>query len=155
MIPFFAYNWQVRDEWFDRLQPVSHEELIRDRTGGVGSILETIFHIVHVEYSWIQAAAGVTVADPDYNEYNQLQLIRQLSDGYRPFIQRFLENRSAEHDLRLVTVPWSTETLYEGEILRHVIAHEIHHMGQLSVWAKELDIKPVSANLINRGLFVQ
>ena len=25
-----------------------------------------------------------------------------------------------------------------GEVMQHVIAHEIHHMGQLSVWAREL-----------------
>ncbi|SFB22860.1 DinB family protein [Lentibacillus halodurans] len=40
-----------------------------------------------------------------------------------------------------------------GEIMRHVIAHEIHHIGQLSVWACEIGKKPVNANLIGRGLF--
>jgi uncharacterized damage-inducible protein DinB len=39
-----------------------------------------------------------------------------------------------------------------GEVMRHVIAHEIHHMGQLSVWSRELDKKPVSANFIGKGL---
>jgi uncharacterized damage-inducible protein DinB len=39
-----------------------------------------------------------------------------------------------------------------GEIMRHVIAHEIHHMGQLSVWARELGREPVSANVIGKGL---
>ncbi|GAA0596811.1 hypothetical protein GCM10009001_11170 [Virgibacillus siamensis] len=40
-----------------------------------------------------------------------------------------------------------------GEIMRHVIAHEIHHIGQLSVWSREIGRKPVTANLIDRGLF--
>ncbi|HDR5875335.1 TPA: damage-inducible protein DinB, partial [Bacillus anthracis] len=30
--------------------------------------------------------------------------------------------------------------------------HEIHHIGQLSIWARELNLRPVSANLIGRGL---
>jgi uncharacterized damage-inducible protein DinB len=40
-----------------------------------------------------------------------------------------------------------------GEIMRHVIAHEIHHIGQLSVWAREIGRKSVTANLIGRELF--
>lgn len=40
-----------------------------------------------------------------------------------------------------------------GEVLRHVIAHEIQHIGQLSVWARELGREPVSANLIGRKLW--
>ncbi len=40
-----------------------------------------------------------------------------------------------------------------GEVMRHVIAHEIHHKGQLSVWARELEKVPVNANLFGRGLF--
>jgi len=39
-----------------------------------------------------------------------------------------------------------------GEVMRHVIAHEIHHMGQLSIWSRELGKKPISANLVGRGL---
>jgi uncharacterized damage-inducible protein DinB len=51
-----------------------------------------------------------------------------------------------------IKVPWSDTVYYHGEVLRHVIAHEIHHVGQLSIWTKELGIKPVSANFIERGL---
>lgn len=36
--------------------------------------------------------------------------------------------------------------------MRHVIVHEIHHIGQISVWVRELGYEPVSANLIGRGL---
>jgi uncharacterized damage-inducible protein DinB len=45
-----------------------------------------------------------------------------------------------------------TSTFTHGEILRHVIAHEIHHVGQLSVWARELNLTPPSANVIGRKL---
>lgn len=48
----------------------------------------------------------------------------------------------------------SIETLTWGEIMRHVIAHEIHHVGQMSVWSWEIGKQPVSANLIRKGLIV-
>ncbi|WP_411809873.1 DinB family protein [Bacillus atrophaeus] len=37
-------------------------------------------------------------------------------------------------------------------ILRHVLTHKIHHIGQLSVWARELGIPPVAANFFKRML---
>jgi uncharacterized damage-inducible protein DinB len=36
--------------------------------------------------------------------------------------------------------------------MRHVIAHQIHHIGQLSIWSRELGKPPVSANVIGKGL---
>lgn len=51
MYTLFQYNWQVRDDWFKWCEQLSEEVLLRKRVGGVGSILETLFHIVDVEYS--------------------------------------------------------------------------------------------------------
>jgi uncharacterized damage-inducible protein DinB len=39
-----------------------------------------------------------------------------------------------------------------GEIMRHVIVHEIHHFGQVSVWIREFGLEPVSENMIGRGI---
>lgn len=37
------------------------------------------------------------------------------------------------------------------QVLRDVMGYEIHHIGQLSIWARELNLQSVSANLIGRG----
>ncbi|RIV29251.1 hypothetical protein D2Q93_01400 [Alicyclobacillaceae bacterium I2511] len=58
MLTLFRYNWQVREEWFDWCEGVPDEELTRQRIGGVGSFLQTLWHIVDAEYSWIRATAG-------------------------------------------------------------------------------------------------
>ncbi|WP_417894724.1 DinB family protein, partial [Bacillus toyonensis] len=42
------YNWQVREDWFKWCEQLTVEELLSKRVGGVGSILETLFHIVDV-----------------------------------------------------------------------------------------------------------
>jgi uncharacterized damage-inducible protein DinB len=36
MLQLFHYNWQVRDEWFEWCRQLLEEELLRERTGGVG-----------------------------------------------------------------------------------------------------------------------
>ncbi|WP_232696554.1 DinB family protein [Brevibacillus daliensis] len=153
MQPLFQYNWQVRDEWFELLQRVPQEELIKPRVGGVESIMYTLFHIIDVEYSWIRGIQGKPDISVQYEDYLSIPLLKELSDSWRTELQEFLQTWSNEDEKVIVTVSWDEETYRKGEILRHVIAHEIHHMGQLSVWAKELGVTPASANLIRRGLY--
>lgn len=148
----FLYNWRIRDEWMNSLQQLSHEELIQEHIGGVGSILKTIFHIIDVEYSWMQVLMGESISDPRYENYMSLNLTMKLSNDYREHITQFINSISTARDYEIVTVPWSGEQYYFGEVLRHVIAHEIHHVGQLSVWAKQIGIDVVSSNFIDRGL---
>ena len=70
MLTLFRYNWQVRDEWFEWCRQLSAEELNANRTGGVGGILETIFHIVDVEFICICDIQGKEVKDPLFSDYD-------------------------------------------------------------------------------------
>lgn len=151
----FEYNWQVREEWYEWCKNVPEEELLKVRTGGVGGILQTLFHIVDVEWSWIQEIQGLPDFQENFEEYRSLERVRQLDESYREEVRPFIESwdGSLEKRIHLDRLRDGTEfRLTWGEILRHVIAHEIHHAGQLSVWAREIGVIPVSANLIRRGL---
>ncbi|MEX1030723.1 MAG: DinB family protein [Paenibacillaceae bacterium] len=152
MLRLFQYNWQVRNEWFLLIEQIPKDKLLRERIGGVGSILQTLFHIIDVEYSWIRGLMEMPDIKPDFKDYKELKLVIGLLDHCRIEIQGYLKSWGNEMDNKPVTVSWSENTYTYGEILRHLIAHEIHHIGQLSVWAKELDIKIVSSNFIGRGL---
>jgi uncharacterized damage-inducible protein DinB len=153
MLTLFRYNWQVRDEWFDWCTEVATEELVRQRTGGACSILRTLWHVVDAEYSYVRLLQGRPDIEMEYNQYDALPEIQALSNQLSIEVRPFIESLSSEMEAMSVQVPWwNGETFTCGEILRHVIAHEIHHVGQLSVWARELDRKPVSANLIGRHL---
>lgn len=150
----FRYNWQVREEWFEWCKQLSKEELLCKRIGGVGGILQTLFHIVDVEYSWIRALQGKEDVEPQFQEYQSLQKVKKLSDSYREELELFLQAWSSDLENKILTASWTNKTYTYGEGVRHVIAHEIHHIGQLSIWSRELDIQPISANLIERGLLV-
>ncbi|KZE37194.1 damage-inducible protein DinB [Bhargavaea cecembensis] len=152
MIPFFEYNWQVRDEWFAWCSQLPEEELIRFRTGGVGSFLKTLFHIIDVEYSWIRGIQGKEDIVFDYAGYDSLEKVQSLSDRCRSEVIEFLKENREGRATDAVRVPWDDEKFTVGEVLHHLIAHEIHHIGQLSVWARELDLTPVSAHYAGRTL---
>ncbi|MUK88170.1 DUF664 domain-containing protein [Ornithinibacillus sp. L9] len=152
MYTFFLYNWQVRDQWFEWCQQLDQSELLKQRVGGIGSILHTLLHIVDVEHSWIQAIQGKDDILHDFNDFTTLEDVVSLSHKYREDIKEFFNNHPFEQD-HSVKAAWIDDTFTKEEVLQHVIAHEIHHIGQLSIWARELGLNPVSANLIGRGLF--
>ncbi|WP_315906878.1 DinB family protein [Priestia koreensis] len=150
MLKFFDYNWQVRDEWFEWCTQLDEEELLKKRSGGVGSILYTLFHIVDVEYSWIRGIQQKEDMLLEFESHRSLQQVKDFSNRCRKEIYEFLLKWD-DHKEKNVTVSWDS-TLYTIEdIIQHVIAHEIHHIGQLSVWARELHLEPVSANVIGRS----
>lgn len=158
MKTLFQYNWQVRDEWFTWCEGVPEEELLKQRVGGVGSILYTLFHIVDVEYSWLilDLKGKPEHEKPPFEACASLQKVRDLSNQYRKDVKPFVMSWTDQMEFRTVTdtnPDGEVETFRHGEIMRHVIAHEIHHIGQLSVWAREIGRRPITANLIRRELF--
>jgi uncharacterized damage-inducible protein DinB len=152
----FRYNWQVRDEWFQLCKQLPVEELTRPRVGGVGSILRTLYHIVDVEQSWMRGLQGKPEFHEDPEKYSSLEQIQRLSEQCRPDLESFLQEWTPGMENRIFAGTRPNGQTYRftyGEVICHVIAHEIHHVGQLSVWARELGIQPPSANVIWRGLF--
>ncbi|MBJ7958759.1 hypothetical protein JDS77_13735 [Bacillus cereus group sp. N28] len=79
-------------------------------------------------------------------------MYKSLSDLYRRELDNFLQLWSGDFESKILKASWTDKIYTYGEVLRHVIVHEIHHIGQLSIWARELNLQPVSANLIGRGL---
>lgn len=155
MQTFFRYNWMVREEWFRWCEELTEEELLLHRTGGVGSILQTLFHIVDVEWSWIRVLQGKPDFQEKFDDYKSLHQVRKLDAEFRTEVENFVNNWdvSMENQLFYDTLPDGRVVIDTwGEVIRHVIAHEIHHIGQLSIWAREIGKIPVSANLIGRGL---
>lgn len=157
MYKLFEYNWQVRDDWFEWCEDVPEEELLKERTGGVGSILYTLFHIIDIEYSWIQGLEGrEEPEEPPFEDYASLQSVKGFSRQCHREVVPYVKSWTADMEDKMLTetIPdGEKESFRHGEVMRHIIAHEIHHIGQLSIWSRELGKKPVTANLIRRGLF--
>ncbi|TFE23748.1 DinB family protein [Cohnella luojiensis] len=157
MLKLFEYNWQVRKDWFDWCESVSEKELLERRTGGPGGILYTLFHIVEVEYSWISGLQGKPEPqEPPFEDYADVQKLRDYSARCHEEIAPFIYGWNSSMETRFLSDQNAKGERFDfkyGEIMRHVIAHEIHHIGQMSVWSREIGKQPITANLIRRGLF--
>ncbi|WP_253186959.1 DinB family protein [Paenibacillus sp. GP183] len=76
----------------------------------------------------------------------------ELSNNYRNELKEYLEQWKIDNENEIVKPSWMSDTYKKGELLRHVIAHEIHHIGQLSIWARELGITQISTDFIGRDI---
>jgi uncharacterized damage-inducible protein DinB len=151
----FQNNWMVREEWYEWCEDVPLEELLKVRTGGVGGILHTLFHIIDVEWSWIRVMQGKPDFQESFDEYRSLERVKELDALFKKDVEIFVlawESGLENNLVQETRQDGSIETLTWGEIMRHTLVHEIHHVGQLSVWSREIGKKPVSANLIGKGL---
>jgi uncharacterized damage-inducible protein DinB len=153
LVEFFQYNWQVRNEWLEWCKQLPDEELRKQRIGGVGTILQTFLHIIDVEYSWTRAIQDKEDIYFTFSDYSTIEDVQRLSETCQNEIAAFLQSGNG-NKRDMVKPSWIENAAFtKEEILHHIIAHEIHHIGQLSIWAREMGLKPVSANVIFRGLF--
>ncbi|KAA0965231.1 hypothetical protein FQ087_02655 [Sporosarcina sp. ANT_H38] len=153
MLDMFSYNWQVREDWFNWSQNISIEELSKKRTGGMGSILHNLFHVIDCEQIWINQMNGTPVIIKDRNDIATLNDVLAFSNSTKLTTQRFIQSWTSEMERKVLEMKrrnGGTSSFTYEKIIRHIISHEIHHIGQLSVWSRELEIKPVSSDLLFR-----
>ncbi|KRE46913.1 hypothetical protein ASG81_10610 [Paenibacillus sp. Soil522] len=55
MLPFFQYNWEVRDELFDLCRELSTEELLRQRIGSTLKGFSVIGQMAWKSLLWINS----------------------------------------------------------------------------------------------------
>lgn len=151
MLDMFRYNWQVRQDWMRWCEEIPYEELVKKRTGGLGGILNTLFHIINGEQIWINEMQGTPVIIKD--GVSSLDEVNEFFNQTKPVTEQFLQKWNLETAAKTLMKKRRDggEYIFTYEkVVKHLIAHEIHHIGQLSIWAREIDRKPVSSDLIFR-----
>lgn len=155
MIDMFLYNWQIREEWFEWCETLTAEELVKKRVGGMGSILHNLYHVIDCEQLWINQLQRTPVLVTDLKTITTLQEVMAFSAHIQSETLQFLKSRpleGPEQVMELKRKDGSIKLLPYGKVLKHISAHEIHHIGQLSVWSRDMGLKPVSSDLIFREL---
>ena len=152
----FLYNWQIREDWFKWCETISNEELLKRRVGGMGSIIHNLFHVIDCEQIWINQMQGTPVIMKDINLVSSLEDVKEFSNLTKSETLNFIESyfyKQEEKSLEIRRKDGTTKSLSFDKIICHIISHEIHHIGQLSIWSREIGIKPVSSDLIFRDIF--
>ncbi|TFD94382.1 DinB family protein [Jeotgalibacillus sp. R-1-5s-1] len=154
MIDLFLYNWQVREDWFEWCQSLTEEELFAKRTGGMESLFQNLVHVVDCELLWINHLIQEPVVYEKRDAIQTLEDIQAYSDFTKTVTKPVIDSWNGELEDQVVHITGrngNVRSFTYGKIIRHLISHEIHHIGQLSIWAREIGKKPVSSDLIVRN----
>ena len=152
MLDMFLYNWQVREDWFKWCENLSEEELLSERVGGTGSILKNLVHIIDCELIWINYMLQEPIIYPEKDSISDLENVIKYSNFTRSVTEKFFRdyNDFEKHNTTIISKNGTTFTFTFKKIILHIISHEIHHIGQLSIWSRQIGVKPVSSDLICR-----
>ncbi|WP_180956469.1 DinB family protein [Bacillus canaveralius] len=152
----FEYNWRIREKWFAWCQQIQEEELFKERNGGYKGFMQTLFHIVDVEQRWLSGLVDTESIKYNFTDFDNLESIIRFSRETQTRFTSFLNNYtrgSGAQILNAVNKKGENVAYIYIEILLHLAVHESHHIGQMSVWAREIGKEPVTANLIGLNIF--
>ncbi|MFS0877432.1 DinB family protein [Solibacillus isronensis] len=154
MLSLFKYNWQVREDWFNWWESLPEEEFHKERIGGMKSIRETLIHVIDCELLWLNSLIDEKIVFERRQLLTQLSEIKEYSTFVQSYTEQLIEQLPSDYENKLIEVQRRDGSILEftqKKILAHMITHEIHHIGQLSVWAREIQRKPISSDLIIRS----
>jgi uncharacterized damage-inducible protein DinB len=130
----FRHWTHVRKELFETLAKFSDEELKYKPFNGSWTVGQIVLHIAEAEDFWFtKVVQGQEVIEPDFTleQAGKDQLVNWLNFVHNKTLV-FLNGLENEKDLeRIYALEGEEFSLYF--VLWHVIEHEIHHRGELSL----------------------
>ena len=104
----------------------------------MGSLIHNLFHVIDCEQIWVNQMKGEPVVK-DINSIATLNDVKRFSNLTMRITQNLIESLTPEYEnqiLNITTKKGDTYNFTYGKIICHIITHEIHHIGQLSVWSR-------------------
>lgn len=153
MLDLFQYNWQVREDWFSWCESISEGDLHLSRIGGMGSIFNNLVHVIDCELLWVNSILEETHVYDAKASISSLDEVISYSNFAKAITLKLFQDQPDDFESRTVDIQnkkGQTFSFTYGKILRHILSHEIHHTGQLSVWSREIGLKPVNCDLLIR-----
>ena len=131
------YHWQqVRSDLLETIDKFSEPELTFEPFQTSFSAGQIMLHIAGAEEGWFRYVIGREYDEwpPEYSlaDYPTLESIKGLLSAVHVHTDAYLESQSLADLDRLMDVPWG-ESIPQSWIIWHVLEHEIHHRGELSL----------------------
>jgi uncharacterized damage-inducible protein DinB len=132
----FAHWKTVRKGLLKVLGMFEEDELHYQPYEGAWSVGEILLHIANAEEGWFRYAVTKEFDEWPGNHtldnYPTFESIQALLIEIHNWTETYLSGLTQEDYYRDVSLPWD-ENIHLGWIIWHVLEHEIHHRGELSL----------------------
>jgi uncharacterized damage-inducible protein DinB len=132
----FAHWKHVRAGLFLTMDQFQDDELHYKPYDDAWSVRETLLHIANAEHGWFRF--GVTGELDEWpgkyslDDYLRFEDIKKLLTEVHDWTEKFIADLTIDDYQKVIEVPWG-EKIPLGWILWHVLEHEVHHRGELSL----------------------
>jgi uncharacterized damage-inducible protein DinB len=132
----YEYNRKVLEAYADRNARIGRKEARRDRGTGIGSMRETLVHIIRVYDAWLNYVvrgdlkglhASHDAFVKDYERQDPRAYLRATWKG----VDAYLEALDARELERVVKAPWMPGHYTVADVLMQCTFEQAHHLGEM------------------------
>ncbi len=148
----FAYNAWATNRFFDALESLPEQTLMKDTQASHKSMQGTLMHLVGAEKIWLSRWIG----KPETQGLSQadaptLRALKEIWEDVSSRIARFIARLDAaklQSSFEYANLKGTIYTNTLEQTLQHVVNHSSYHRGQLAVLMRQLGLQPVNTDLI-------
>ena len=133
---FYAHWKQIRTGLLATMDQFQEEELHYKPFEGAWSVGEILLHIANAEQGWFRYAVtgefGEWPSGHTLENYPTFESIKALLKEVHDWTEAAIAGLSIDDYQKVIELPWD-EKIHLGWIIWHVLEHEVHHRGELSL----------------------
>ncbi len=148
----YDYGYWANRRLFAAIARLTTEEFTRQVAGSLGSIRNTLVHMMSTEWGWLERCGGpargaALVAE----QYPTLEAVVEAWAMIEAMVRAFLASCSDADLAREVEYQNSAgevRMMILGQLMQHAANHGVHHRGQVALLIRALGHTPGNVDLL-------
>ena len=148
----YDYGYWADRKLFEVISRIPPEQFTQSVGGALGSIRNTLVHIMSAEWGWLERCGGPKRGPKlNANDYPTVESVRETWSKIEQYTRKFLSKlndddiaRNAEY----LNDKGEKRAMPLGELMQHAANHGTHHRGQVAMILRLLDHTPGNFDIL-------
>ena len=148
----YDYGYWADRKLFEVISRIPPEQFTQSVGGALGSIRNTLVHIMSAEWGWLERCGGPKRGPKlNANDYPTVESVRETWNNIEQYTRKFLSEltdddigRNAEY----LNDKGEKREMPLGELMQHAANHGTHHRGQVAMILRLLDHTPGNFDIL-------
>jgi uncharacterized damage-inducible protein DinB len=142
----YEYCYWANRKLLEVVSQLTTEEFTRPVAGSLGSIRNTLVHVMSAEWGWLARSGGPQrgpqLKAENYPTFESVQTEWVRVEGYAHEFLSTLKDEDMARVVEFELPPGKTRSLSIGEMMHHGAIHGVHHRGQIALLLRLLGKTP-------------
>ena len=149
----YEYNYWANHKILDVVEPIPHEQFVKNLGSSHGGIQGTLFHIMGAEAIWLKRWKGESPTS--FWNAEEFPTFEKLVDRWEMVemeMMGFCHMLKSDQDIaRVIEYKDLKGNQYKQvlhHLMQHLVNHSTYHRGQIVTMLRQAGVKPVSTDLV-------